>query len=106
MKKQALALVVQSAPNQSSSLSAFRLAQTIVSENTATLCGIFFYGEGAYHAIDATLDWRALQVNLAVCVASLERRAKEKPVDNAFNIVGLGYLAQLYQQNDKVIVLG
>jgi sulfur relay (sulfurtransferase) complex TusBCD TusD component (DsrE family) len=106
MKKQTIALVVQCAPNHGSSLSAFHLAQTIVSSNEATLNSIFFYGDGAYHALNPALDWNSLPVDLGVCVASLQRRGEEEAVVGHFNIVGLGYLAKLYQQNDKVIVLG
>lgn len=106
MKKQTIALVVQCTPNHGSSLSAFRLAQTIVSSNEATLNNIFFYGDGAYHALNPVLDWNSLPVDLGVCVASLQRRGEEDAVENGFAIVGLGYLAKLYQQNDKVIVLG
>ncbi len=106
MKKQAIALVVQCAPNHGSSLSAFRLAQTIVSSNKATLNSIFFYGDGAYHAFNPFLDWNTLNVDLGVCVASVRRRGEEKAIENSFNVVGLGYLAKLYQQNDKVVVLG
>ncbi|MCD6045124.1 MAG: hypothetical protein K0R48_287 [Gammaproteobacteria bacterium] len=106
MNKQTIALVVQCPPDQSSSLCAFRLAQTIVSSNDATLSGIFFYGDGAYHALRPVLDWSALQVDLGVCVASLQRRGGEEAVVGSFNSVGLGYLAALYQQNNKVIVLG
>lgn len=106
MKRQTIALVLQSAPNHSSSLSAFRLAQTIASSSEATLNRIFFYGDGAYHALTPVLDWSTLEVDLGVCVASLQHRGDEEAVVGSFNIVGLGYLAQLYQQNDKVIVLG
>ena len=97
---------MQCTPNHGSSLSAFRLAQTIVSSNGATLSSIFFYGDGAYHALNPVLDWNALPVDLGVCVASLQRRGEEDAVEDGFAIVGLGYLAKLYQQNDKVIVLG
>ncbi len=97
---------MQCTPNHGSSLSAFRLAQTIVSSNEATLNNIFFYGDGAYHALNPVLDWNSLPVDLGVCVASLQRRGEEDAVEDGFAIVGLGYLAKLYQQNDKVIVLG
>lgn len=103
---QRIALVLQCGPEHSSSMNAFRLTQTIVSSNEATLSSIFFYGDGAYHALNAVLDWQSLQVDLGVCVASLQRRGEEERVGDHFNIVGLGYLAALYQQNDKVIVFG
>lgn len=106
MKKQTIALVVQCAPNHGSSLSAFRLAQTIISSDKATLNNIFFYGDGAYHALAPVLNWNTLNVDLGVCVASLQRRGEENAIESGFDIVGLGYLAKLYQQNDKVIVLG
>ncbi len=106
MKKHSIALVLQSAPEHGSSGSAFRLAQTIVSSNEATLSSIFFYGDGAVHALNSVLDWGLLRVDLGVCVASLQRRGTEEMIGDHFNIVGLGYLAALYQQNDKVIVFG
>ncbi len=106
MKKPAIALVLQCAPNHGSSLCAFRLAQTIVSSGKATLSSIFFYGDGVYHALASAVDWGALNVDLGVCVASLQRRGEESVVENGFDTVGLGYLAKVYQQNDKVIVLG
>jgi sulfur relay (sulfurtransferase) complex TusBCD TusD component (DsrE family) len=101
-----IALVLQCAPDHASSVSAFRLAQTIVASNEATLNSIFFYGDGAYHALNSVLNWPSLRVNLGVCVSSLQRRGTEETVEDHFNIVGLGYLAALYQQNDKVIVFG
>ncbi len=104
-----LALVVQASVNQAISASAFRLAQTIVASNKAALKGVFFYGEGVYHALAYTgdslmlFDWPSLQIPLWICSASAERRGILNP---AFDLVGLGQLAELYQNSDQMIVLG
>ncbi len=108
-----LSLVIQCAPyTNSASLAAFRLAQSIAANPKASLNDIFFYGDGVYHALlnqaedneTIDLDWLSLSVPLSACVASVKRRGITP--SSEIKIVGLGFLAELYQQNDKVIVLG
>lgn len=109
-KKERIALVVQCTPSHGNSHSVFRLAQTIVASDKTILSSIFFYGDGAYHALlpqaeyndePFACDWVILNVPLAVCVASMKRRGI---IETPFKVVGLGYLAALYEENDKVIV--
>ena len=104
-----IALVVQSVPSDVKSHDAFKLAQTIVARKDAVLSGIFFYGDGAYHALleyaeedeIEDLNWSQLNTPLCVCVSSMKRRGIK---ETSFKVVGLGYLAELYQDNDKVMV--
>ena len=104
-----IALVVQSVPSDAKSHDAFKRAQTIVASEDTVLSGIFFYGDGAYHALleyaeDSEvedLNWSELNTPLCVCVSSMKRRGIR---ETSFKVVGLGYLAELYQENDSVVV--
>lgn len=109
MRQQRIALVIQAVPSDAKSHTAFKLAQTIITGDESVLNGIFFYGDGAYHALleyvedneIEDLNWSELNTPLCVCVASMKRRGIR---ETSFKVVGLGYLAELYQENDKVMV--
>ena len=109
MEKKRVALVIQCIPSDRKSHEAFSFAQDLIAQSDNLLSGIFFYGDGAYHAllsqIDSDekmeLDWSILNAPLCVCVSSMRHRGIREP---SFEVVGLGYLAKLYQENDDVIV--
>lgn len=109
MEKKRVALVIQCIPSDRKSYEAFGFARDLIAQSKHFLSGIFFYGDGAYHALldhledDEMFDlnWATFNVPLCVCVSSMKRRGIKA---TAFEVVGLGYLAKLYEENDEVIV--
>ncbi len=109
MEKKRVALVIQCIPSDRKSYEAFSFAQDWIAQSQHFLSGIFFYGDGAYHALlnqinsdeKMELDWSILHTPLCVCVSSMKRRGIR---ETSFEVVGLGYLAKLYEENDEVVV--
>ncbi|MGS2716588.1 sulfurtransferase complex subunit TusD [Eionea flava] len=124
-------LAIYSTPSSQSSRSAYRFAESLITEGH-TLFRVFFYHDAAYQGsqlhcypqdeTNLTQRWQLLakthNIDLVICIAAglkrgvldtQEAERYEQPHSNLsteFNLSGLGQLVDATVQSDRVITFG